>query len=534
MALVIGNDTYAEVPSLHKAVNDAEAVAEALDAQGYRVIRQIDATRREMNRAISEFTARLQPGDTALIFYAGHGVEIDGENYLLPVDIVDPAGGDGDFVASESIALSRLLDRVRATGARTTLAIIDACRENPFAQASGRSIGGARGLGRVAAPEGTFVIFSAGAGQLALDRLSDDDPDPNSVFTRALLPRLFQPELELRELVSEVRLEVRDLALTQDHAQFPAYYDELLGEFYLASTSRRITPPPSPAGRTDTIRRDFDLARDIGTAAAFEAFLEKHSASDDSFALDLARDMLAALEPAAPSGPEKPAPAEPATAEPAAAEPAGAEPAASPAPDAPPEPEQDTRAIVREVQTQLNRLGCSAGSADGIAGPRTRAAWAKFLSEGDVRGLTASDLATPAAVAALQERASRVCAAAPAAETATATARASTPTPEAAPEAAPTGPDLAGTWNYRAKCPLFIQVTGSVRLRRVGDGRYAGQIADSLGQRGSVTVTVIGRTMQGRNDWGNIIETWTATLAADGRTYNARSSTGCTSTSTRG
>ena len=136
-------------------------------------------------------------------------VEIDGENYLLPTDIVAPSSGETDFVKSESIALSNLLDRVRATGARTSIAIIDACRDNPFETVSGRSVGRTRGLGRINAPEGMFVIFSAGAGQMALDRLSDDEPAQNSVFTRALLPRLSEPGLELRSMVSDLRREVR-------------------------------------------------------------------------------------------------------------------------------------------------------------------------------------------------------------------------------------------------------------------------------------------------------------------------------------
>ena len=122
LALVIGNDNYAEVPVLDKAVADARAVADTLRGLGFETIEGIDLDRRETNRRISNFTARLQPGDTAFVFYAGHGVEIDGENYLLPTDIVAPKSGESDFVKSESIALSDLLDRVRATGASTAIA----------------------------------------------------------------------------------------------------------------------------------------------------------------------------------------------------------------------------------------------------------------------------------------------------------------------------------------------------------------------------------------------------------------------------
>ncbi len=246
VALLIGNNAYEEVEPLAKAVADAEAMAAKLQSIGYEVILATDVTRRDFNLRISQFTGYLGPGDTAFIFYAGHGIEIEGENYLLPVDILVPDAASSDFVRSESIPLSGLLDRVRRTGARATLAVIDACRNNPFPQRAGRSIGGTRGLARLAAPEGTFVMFSAGAGQLALDQLNETDDQANSVFTRLLLPKIGQPGLELRELISDLRVEVRDLARTENHAQFPAYYDELLGEFYFTEAAAGA-PAPAPA-----------------------------------------------------------------------------------------------------------------------------------------------------------------------------------------------------------------------------------------------------------------------------------------------
>ena len=244
VALLIGNDAYTDVPPLLKAVADAEAIAATMAGLGFETVLATDASRREMNLAVANFTALLGPGDTAFVFYAGHGVEIEGENYLLPVDILVPGAASADFVRAESISLSDLLDRVRATGAKATLAVVDACRNNPFPpDSAGRSLGGTRGLARVAAPEGTFVMFSAGAGQLALDRLDDNDTNANSVFTRTLLPKLQEPGLELRDMISQVRVDVRDLARTRNHAQFPAYYDELLGDFYFTEASSRAVAP---------------------------------------------------------------------------------------------------------------------------------------------------------------------------------------------------------------------------------------------------------------------------------------------------
>ena len=156
LALVIGNDGYADVPDLMKARADAIAVADKLDVQGFEVTTVLDASRRTVNRSIATFTGLLEPGDTAFVFYAGHGVEIDGENYLLPTDIAAPESGAEGFVKSESIALSGLLDRIHATGARTTLAIIDACRENPFAGGNGYSGSLSNSLGQGARLSGTL------------------------------------------------------------------------------------------------------------------------------------------------------------------------------------------------------------------------------------------------------------------------------------------------------------------------------------------------------------------------------------------
>ncbi|MEL6570978.1 MAG: caspase family protein [Pseudomonadota bacterium] len=268
VALVVGNNAYEDVPVLEKAVADAEAIAAQLATLDFDVILATDVDRRTFNLKVSEMINRLEPGDTAFVFYAGHGVEIEGENYLLPVDILGSGGLSSDFVTSESIALSQLLDRIRRTGARTTLAILDACRDNPFPAVAGRSIGRPQGLGRIAAPEGTFVMFSAGAGQQALDALDRFDGSENSVFTRLLLPKLVEPGLELRQLIGQLRVEVRDLARSRDHAQFPAYYDELLGDFYFTSAASVPTVADSSVGVPLSLPRDLPALEDMGAVAS--------------------------------------------------------------------------------------------------------------------------------------------------------------------------------------------------------------------------------------------------------------------------
>ncbi|WP_263720038.1 caspase family protein [Albidovulum sediminicola] len=511
VALVIGNDAYQSVPALEKAGGDARAVSALLGAQGYDVIADFDVTRRNMARDIAEFVGRIEPGDTALIYYSGHGVEIEGENYLLPVDITSPEAGGENFIKLESFALSNLLDTVRSSGARATLVFLDACRNNPFAAGgTKRAIGQARGLGRITAPEGTFVVFSAGAGQTALDALDDQDRDPNSVFTRLLLPKLTRQDMELRAMIAELRVEVRDLAKTRNHAQFPAYYDELLGEFYFAGGSAQPVDTAVPSD-TSQIRDDFRLAMELGTRDALEGFLRRHGDSGD-FSVDLAERALESLgrEESAPSArlastsqvEEAPPPASAAEAEAEAA-----------------------RALMRDTQAELNRLGCSAGGADGIAGARTRAAWDRYrAASGSALAKTA--LGSPAALTELKGAKPGTC---PAAQVATGRA------PETAPgTVVETGTtraaaqlDVSGTWQWVANCALLVRVSGWTRLSPMADGSWAASAGNSLGAQGSGSGTLSGSTLTLRMRWSNGIKE-VATMHFAGNDFTSTSSAGCT------
>ncbi len=249
-ALVIGIDDYDHVEPLQKARNDARAVHGALEAAGFEADLVLDGTGIAVLQALEAFTDRLSPGDEAVFFFAGHGVEIDRENILLPADIPAPERGGDLLVRRFGIPVQDVLDQIQRRDVRLSLLILDACRDNPFPRQSTRSLGGTRGLARMEAPEGTFILYSAGEGQAALDRLSDDDPDPNSVFTRALLPRLTTPGLRLRDMVLEVRTEVRTLAVSVGHDQFLAFYDQLDGEFQFiageAPERARVSPPTPP------------------------------------------------------------------------------------------------------------------------------------------------------------------------------------------------------------------------------------------------------------------------------------------------
>jgi hypothetical protein len=229
LALVIGNNAYENVPKLVKAVNDAEAVASRLQQIGFEVTVARDIGRRAMSRAVLEFEKRVKPGDLALFYYAGHGFAISGRNYLLPVDVAEAGQGEEALVADESFLADELTERLQAAGAKTVVLVLDACRDNPFKVPGKRSLGGEAGLARMSPAEGVFVLFSAGIGQSALDRMDDNDTDPNSVFTRTFLSELSRPNATILDIAKATQVGVRDLAARIGHLQTPAYYDQIIG-----------------------------------------------------------------------------------------------------------------------------------------------------------------------------------------------------------------------------------------------------------------------------------------------------------------
>ena len=232
-AFVVGIDAYESVPRLAKAANDAEAMGDALERIGFTVLRGIDLPRREFNEAFQRFLNDIEVGDTALFFYAGHGVRIANRNYLLPRDIPAARPGQETLVTSEAIPADEILQAIQSKGARVAVLILDACRDNPFAQEGTRTVGEIRGLARMATPEGSFIMYSAAAGQTSLDGLGEGDGSPNSVFTRSLLPLLGQPGISLSEMARAVRRDVQALGRTVSHDQRPAYYDEITSDFAL-------------------------------------------------------------------------------------------------------------------------------------------------------------------------------------------------------------------------------------------------------------------------------------------------------------
>ena len=227
LALVIGNDSYKNVPKLENAVGDAKAISGLLSGLGYQVLTFNNLNEKEFKRSLRQFKQRLKGGEEVVFFFAGHGVQIGSANYLLPTDV----GSDSeDQIQDEGIPLQRVLDDFSESKVKFSLAMVDACRDNPF-KSTGRSIGG-RGLAATSAATGQMVIFSAGVGQQALDRLGNNDKARNGLFTRVLIDKVSQSKEPIHILMRDVREEVAALAQSVGHQQVPAIYDQVIGNFY--------------------------------------------------------------------------------------------------------------------------------------------------------------------------------------------------------------------------------------------------------------------------------------------------------------
>ncbi len=322
-ALVVGNNEYAYLPKLTKAVNDARSMGHVLAGLGFKVEVLTDLDRRSFNEALTRFESRLDNDTTSFVFFAGHGVEIEGANYLLPVDVPLVGPTERSLLVDEAVPLGRILDRLNRAGA--SIVVLDACRDNPFPQVAGRSVGSPRGLAYAAPPRGTFIVYSAGARQQALDALGSGDNSPHGVFTRVFLEEFARPGQSIRSAVVNTRTRVSALAGSVGHEQFPAYYDQLTSDIVLAAAE-----PEPKAPDCNAARQSWDYVQHGDRSADLEAFIERF---DGCFMADLARIRLAELRAPPPAPPEAKPPDEARPADDTAAAPAVAS-----APDAPPDP----------------------------------------------------------------------------------------------------------------------------------------------------------------------------------------------------
>jgi hypothetical protein len=248
VALVIGNNDYKNVPKLQKAVNDAHTMGDTLKRLGFSVMVAENQTRQAFSETLLAFDAAVDPGDTAFFFYAGHGFEIAGQNFLLPTDV--PAAGEGqeELVRDASVLADRIIERLQNKKVRTAILVFDACRNNPFERSGTRAVAGGGGLAPMTQlPEGVFSVFSAGPRQTALDRLSNNDDNPNSVFTRTFAKELLQPGENLVQVAQHTRRLVSEMAETVSHKQVPVYFDQMVDDVFLNGTSKAEPAAAKPA-----------------------------------------------------------------------------------------------------------------------------------------------------------------------------------------------------------------------------------------------------------------------------------------------
>src|SRR5512139_3857981 len=239
VALVIGNNDYRHVPKLQKAVNDARTMGDTLRQLGFTVMVAENQTRTAFSQTLLAFDKAVEPGDTAFFFYAGHGFEIAGQNFLLPTDVPAATEGQEELVRDSSILADRIIERLQNKKARTAILVFDACRNNPFERAGTRAVAGGGGLAPMTQlPEGVFSVFSAGPRQTALDRLSNDDANPNSVFTRTFARELLQPGMNLVQVAQHTRRLVSEMADTVRHKQVPLYFDQMVDDVFLSGIAK--------------------------------------------------------------------------------------------------------------------------------------------------------------------------------------------------------------------------------------------------------------------------------------------------------
>ena len=232
VALVIGNSKYESVPLLTNPTNDADDVAQSLKSTAFDVIEVKDATRDAMVQALRVFVDRIRNADVALFYYAGHAVQVSGENYLIPIDAKIEGENDVRF---NTIDLGNVQQAMNGSG-RANIIILDACRNNPFADALANGARGVttRGLQRIdASGIGSLVVFATQPNNVSLDGTGRNSP-----FTSALLKHVGTPGLEVRQMISRVR---GDVLQATDQKQVPWDNSSLVGDVYLAGEPQHDT-----------------------------------------------------------------------------------------------------------------------------------------------------------------------------------------------------------------------------------------------------------------------------------------------------
>jgi hypothetical protein len=362
VALVVGNAAYQHAPKLPNPPNDSGAMAELLRRAGFDVVEaKNDLGSVDFKRLVRDFANTVRDADIAVVYFAGHGVEIGGTNYLIPTDARLASDLDAE---DEAVSLDRVV-RILEPARRLRLVILDACRDNPFLTGMRRSIATravARGLAQVEpATSDTLVAFAAKAGSTA-----EDGRESNSPFTTALLKHITVPGLDVRIALGRVRDEVLQ---STSRRQEPFVYGSLGGATVALVPQPTVEAATGPTPAVNPVadpRRDYELAERVGTWEAWDSFLAVHTVG---FHANLARAARAKL-----AGPPVPptAPVEPTRPQAAPEQKLAALPPTAPV------PAPDPGALAHQLQTELKRVGCDPGTVDGEWSGKSRQALALF------------------------------------------------------------------------------------------------------------------------------------------------------------
>jgi Caspase domain/Putative peptidoglycan binding domain len=252
VAFVVGNGAYRNVAPLPNPAVDARSMAKLLRNVGFDVVEGANLTRDKMTEKLLEFGKKAEGADVALFFYAGHGIAVNGTNYLLPVDA--DLKSEMDVKLGAAINVDVTLEQTMAD-AKVKLVLLDACRDNPFAARirsakATRSISVASGLAEMKSGEGTLIAFATGPGQTALD----GEAGTNSPFTRALLANIASPGVEIQQAMTKVRAQVNE---ETNKNQLPWGHTNLIGTVYLnpaaGAANAPVEAPNTPAAATGPV-----------------------------------------------------------------------------------------------------------------------------------------------------------------------------------------------------------------------------------------------------------------------------------------
>lgn len=307
MALVIGNSAYETVAALPNPANDAKAMTDLLNSAGFEVVSAPNLSQSEMRLAISNFASMVGakgPDTVALVFYAGHGVQVDGENYLVPIDARIQREAD---VPLQAMRLGDVMSALAAVPSKARIVMLDACRNNPFSEIN-KTTG--RGLAIVDAPNGSLVSYSTAPGTEAQDGEGDNSP-----YTTGLLKVAREPGVPIEQALKRVRYAVHDATKQQ---QTPWESSSLTTDFYFFPSAATVAARPSEGGgeaagtrraatrsveswrkefRSRQAREAYEMVIEEGTPEAFEAYLSVYSVAPFTTRvrslLDRRREMVA-------------------------------------------------------------------------------------------------------------------------------------------------------------------------------------------------------------------------------------------------